>query len=108
MIKLNEEWLTEVGLAALPAEHGTAFLRHTYETLEMRVGMALADRMPNEQLDEFEVFIDANDEPGALAWLEGNFPDYGDVVRRHFAALSEEVRAEAPRLLATLQVKQAS
>ena len=45
-------------------------LAHIYETLEMRVGMRLAEQMTNEQLDEFERFIDANDEAGALKWLE--------------------------------------
>jgi hypothetical protein len=74
-------------------------LGHIYETLEMRVGMKLAEQMTNEQLDEFEGFIDRNDEPGALKWLETNFPHYKDVVAQELEKLKGEVKAAAPQIL---------
>ncbi len=62
MFKLDNTLLEELGLAALPPEEKNRMLSHIYETLEMRVGMKLAEQMTNEQLDEFEAFIDKNDE----------------------------------------------
>ena len=103
MIKLDDNLLTELGLQALPAEDKKALLKHIYETLEMRVGTTLARQMTDSQLDEFESFINANDEAGALHWLETNFPNYKDVVAHEFAQLKNEVHQAAPHILANAQ-----
>lgn len=100
MFKLDNNLLEELGLGALPAEEKTKMLNHIYETLEMRVGMKLAERMTNQQLDEFESFIDRNDEPGALKWLETNFPDYKQVVADELEKLKAEIRQNAQAILA--------
>ncbi|HSW99739.1 MAG TPA: DUF5663 domain-containing protein [Patescibacteria group bacterium] len=100
MIKLDDDLLQELGLAALPAEEKKKLLAHIYETLEMRVGMKLAERMSDAQLAEFEQFIDRNDEAGALHWLESNFPNYKDVVASEFETLKKEISQVAPQILA--------
>ncbi len=101
MIKLNDDLLQELGLGALPPEEKKKLLAHIYETLEMRVGMKLAEQMTDAQLDEFEQFITRNDEAGALAWLEANFPNYKDVVAAEFEKLKSEIRQVAPQILAS-------
>lgn len=100
MIKLDDDLLQELGLAGLPAEEKKKLLAHIYETLEMRVGMKLAEQMTDAQLTEFEQFIDRNDEGGALKWLETNFPNYKDVVASEFERLKGEIRQVAPQILA--------
>jgi predicted RNA-binding Zn ribbon-like protein len=100
MFKLDDNFLQELGLGGLPAEEKKAMLNHIYETLEMRVGMKLAEQMTNDQLDEFEGFIDRNDEPGALKWLESNFPNYKQVVADELEKLKAEISASAPQILA--------
>ncbi|MBP9738644.1 hypothetical protein KBD20_03075 [Candidatus Saccharibacteria bacterium] len=60
MIRIDDTLLEELGLMALPKEERDALLRQIYETLEMRVGMKLAERMNDQQLDEFERFIDGD------------------------------------------------
>lgn len=100
MFKLDNTLLEELGLGALPAEEKNKMLGHIYETLEMRVGMKLAEQMTNEQLDEFEGFIDKNDEPGALTWLETNFPGYKQVVSEELEKLKSEIKMTAPQILA--------
>jgi hypothetical protein len=100
MIKLDDDLLQELGLAALPPEEKKKLLAHIYETLEMRVGMKLAEQMTDAQLAEFEQFIDRNDEAGALKWLESNFPNYKDVVASEFERLKGEIRQVAPQILA--------
>jgi hypothetical protein len=101
MIKLDDDLLQELGLAALPAEEKKKLLAHIYETLEMRVGMKLAEQMTDAQLSEFEQFIDRNDEAGALKWLETNFPNYKDVVAAEFERLKGEITQVAPQILAS-------
>jgi len=100
MIKLDDNLLTELGLQSLPAEEKRALLRQIYETLEMRVGTTLARQMTDAQLDEFESFINNNDEAGALRWLESNFPNYKDVVSQEFEVLKGEVMQAAPQIVA--------
>jgi predicted RNA-binding Zn ribbon-like protein len=106
MFKLDDNLLRELGLGDLPTEEKNKMLAHIYETLEMRVGMKLAEQMTNEQLDEFEKFIDSNDEAGALKWLETNFPNYKQVVADELEALKGEVKASAPQILAATQPPQ--
>jgi len=108
MFKLDDNLLRELGLGALPPAEKNRMLAHIYETLEMRVGMRLAEQMTNEQLDEFERFIDANDEAGALKWLETNFPNYKDVVADELEKLKTEIKAAAPQIVAASQQAQAA
>lgn len=108
MIKLDDDLLQELGLAALPPEEKKKLLAHIYETLEMRVGMKLAEQMSDAQLTEFEQFIDKNDEGGALKWLESNFPNYKDVVAAEFERLKTEIRQVAPQILVASQQGQST
>ena len=77
MFKLDDKFLEEIGLGALPAEQKQAFLQHIYSELEMRVGEKLTDGMEDELLDEFGNFVDQN-EDGMKKWFEENLPDYAD------------------------------
>jgi hypothetical protein len=99
-ISLNAELLDELGLGALPAADKDLILGHIYGTLEMRVGATLAERMTDDQLDEFEALIQSNDEDGALAWLSGNFPDYKQVVACVFDELKAEIAEVAQQIVA--------
>ena len=102
-LKIDDSLLQELGLGTLPQPDKTSLLKHIYETLEMRVGMRLADQMTNQQLDEFERFFNAQDDAGAFHWLETNFPNYKDIVADEFEKLKKEVAATAPQILASVQ-----
>lgn len=98
-IKLDVGTLRDMGLADLPETRHSNIFRMLYDELEMRVGTALAEQMSDVQLEEFEAFIDANDETGGLRWLQQNFPAYRETVRNEFAKLSAEVRGIANAIL---------
>lgn len=100
MFKLDDNLLKELGLGTLPADEKNKMLKHIYETLEMRVGMKLAEQMSNEQLDEFESYVNKNDEAGALKWLGTNFPGYKQVVADELEALKAEIKKTAPQIIA--------
>lgn len=103
LVRLDGAWLADAGLETLPPAIANDLLQHAYETLELRVGMVLAERFTDEQLDEFEVFLDAGDASGALAWLKANHPDYQQVVHAEVARLTAELREAAHRLLAAVE-----
>ncbi|HSX31321.1 MAG TPA: DUF5663 domain-containing protein [Candidatus Saccharimonadales bacterium] len=102
MLKLDNTLLDELGLGSLPEDQKRAMLQHIYETLELRVGTNLANQMSDQQLDEFEKFIDDGGDANqaqALQWLETNLPNYKQVVNEVFEALKLEIKAMAPQLL---------
>lgn len=103
MLKIDNNLLVELGLSGLPDAEKNSFLKHIYETLEMRVGIRLADQMTNQQLDEFEQYFEAKDDAGAFKWLETNFPNYKDIVQEEFDKLKAEVAQSAPQILAASQ-----
>jgi hypothetical protein len=103
MFKLDNNFLSSLGLGSLPVDEKNKLLQAIYERLEMNVGMRLAERMTDSQLDEFESFIDNNDEAGALRWLETNFPDYKQVVAEELEKLKKEISQAAPQILAAAQ-----
>lgn len=100
MLKLDDNLLQQVGLGSLAPDDKKSMLKHIYEQLEMRVGMRLAEQMSDAQLDEFEKFVQAQDDNGAFHWLETNFPNYKDVVADEFEKLKGEVQQAAPQILA--------
>ena len=99
MFQLDDNLLKDLGLGELPAAEKNKMLAHIYETLELRVGMKLAEQMSDAQLDEFEGFIDRNDEAGAIKWLETNFPDYKQVVADELDKLKAEIKQQAPAIM---------
>lgn len=103
MFKLDNNFLSSLGLGSLPVDEKNKLLQAIYERLEMNVGMRLAEKMTDSQLDEFEGFIDRNDEAGALRWLETNFPNYKQVVAEELEKLKSEIAQAAPQILAAAQ-----
>lgn len=75
MFKLDEQFLKDLGLDQLPEDQKQAFLDHIYSELELRVGVRLSDGLSDEQLKEFESFVDRNDEK-VHQWVTANTPDY--------------------------------
>ncbi len=105
MLKIDNNLLNDLGLAGLPDVEKNSLLKHIYETLEMRVGMRLADQMTNQQLDEFEQYFEAKDDAGAFKWLESNFPNYKDIVQEEFDKLKSEIQQSAEQILLASQAQ---
>lgn len=106
MLKIDNNLLDTIGLGGLPQDEKARMLRHIYETLEMRVGMTLAAQMTDAQLDEFEELANANDDAGALKWLETNFPDYKKVVEAELVKLTEEIKVDSAKIIEALEAEQ--
>ncbi len=103
MLKIDNNLLQDLGLGGLPDAEKNSLLKHIYETLEMRVGMRLADQMTNQQLDEFEQYFEAKDDAGAFKWLEANFPNYKDIVQEEFDKLKSEIQQSSAQIMAASQ-----
>jgi hypothetical protein len=109
MLSIDDNMLVELGLGSLPADERRSLLAHLVETLELRVGMKLAQSLSDKQLDEFEALLPtqkdsdearAAKEKDALRWLETHFPNYREVVQQELETLKSEVRRDVPKILA--------
>lgn len=75
MFQLDDKFLQELGLDQLPEDQKQAFLEHIYSQLELRVGTRLSEGLSDEQLAQFESFVDRDDEK-VRSWIATNAPDY--------------------------------
>ena len=75
MFQLDDKFLTDIGLGDLPEDQRKAFLQHIYDELELRVGTKLSEGMSEQQMSEFESFVD-RDEEKVRGWFAVNMPDY--------------------------------
>lgn len=99
MFQLDDDFLSNLGLANMPTEEKQAFLAHLYEELELRVGTELSKGLSDTQLEEFEKLIEQGSQDTALGWLEQNCPNYKEVVTAELEKLKQEIIAGKDRLL---------
>lgn len=76
MFQLDDQFLSDIGLADLPEDQKKPFLQHVYDQLEYRVGVRLSEGMSDAQLEEFEAIIDKKPEV-IDAWVTQFAPGYG-------------------------------
>lgn len=89
MFQLDDNFLTDLGLGSLPEDQKKAFLQHIYEQLELSVGTKLSEGLSEQQMQEFESFVD-RDEQKVRAWFAANMPNYAD------AADYQQLKGAAP------------
>lgn len=99
MIALDNNLLKQMGLDSLSEDDKKSLLKQMRESLELKVGTQLAERLSETQLDEFGALADKDDADGALKWLQTNCPDYQQVVAREFENLKTEISKTAPQIL---------
>lgn len=75
MFQLDDKFLQDIGLGDLPEDQRKAFLQHIYDELELRVGTKLSEGMSEQQMSEFEAFVD-RDEDKVRGWFATNMADY--------------------------------
>ena len=96
MFQLDDKFLEDVGLGGLPEEQKKAFLDYFREQLELRVGTRLSEGLSDAQLDEFESFID-RDEEKVNTWLANNVPNFQE--DQVWQQLKSGAPAEVPELV---------
>lgn len=96
MIRVDEAFMNEVGLAEMAEPEKQAFMEEAEAELELRVGEAMAERLSKDEVDEFSKIAE---DDAALVWLNAKVPDFRDLVRETFRQFKEEIRAERAQIL---------
>lgn len=92
MIRVDEEFMLEVGLSDMSPKEKAGFMQDAEEELEVRIGRRIGSEMTDEQLLEFESLTDM---VMAAEWLEQNVPDYREITQKVFDDFKAEIKAEA-------------
>lgn len=95
-MEINEGFLREVGLSAMPEEQKQAFLAYAQEELEVRVGEEIAAGMTEEKMREFE---EAKTDEETEKWLNENKPNYREIVDQTIADFKEEITRNRDKIL---------
>jgi hypothetical protein len=87
--------IEELGLQNLSEEQQALQLQKFYQTLQKKVGMALEDKLSDEQLVEFEKVSGSGDNTATADWLRRAIPDYDQVVVSETADLKQSIKQAA-------------
>ena len=74
MIKVDDKFLEDVGLGSLSGDRKEAFIAHTQEELEMRVGEKMSETLTLTQLEEFDRLV--NNDRGTMIKILSRIGDY--------------------------------
>ena len=97
MFQLDDQFLQDVGLGDLPEDQRQAFLQHIYSELELRVGTKLSVGLSDDQMGEFEAFIDRDAET-VEQWFSAHLPNYEE--QQDY----QQLKAGAPESASALDV----
>jgi hypothetical protein len=87
----NDQIIKDLGIENLPKEQQDAILLRVAKTLDLRIGMALADNLSDDKLAEFQALTEKGNEAEIRAWLEANYPNYHNVAAEELAKLKTEI-----------------
>ena len=93
---LDEQFLQEMGLSAMPEDEKQKFLDYIQKELEVRVGERISRGLTEAQLNEFDAIVDQAE---ATKWLEKNRPDYREIIARTIEEMKSEIRANRDKLI---------
>ncbi len=96
MFQLDNKFLEDIGLGDLPEDDKKSLLLELYRELELRVGTELSKGLSEQQMREFEAFVD-RDEPKVRAWFDKNLPNYHQA--KDFVQLQANAPAEVEEIV---------
>lgn len=95
-MRIDEQFMEEVGLGAMSPDEKQAFMQHAEEELEVRVGQAVGAELTDAQIDEFDGIADLNQ---AAEWLNQNVPNFRETAEHVFRNFKQELIAERNSIL---------
>ena len=95
-MKLDENFLREVGLLMMSEEKKEAFLRYVEEEIEVRVGEEISEGVSEEELAEF-LAMETKEE--AREWLKVHKPNFEEIIDKVVEEMKEEIRGNRERIL---------
>lgn len=94
---ISEEYIIdELGLRSAPENVRQAALALVYDTFNKRAFMTLADKLTDEQRQEFDSMSNKSDDE-LMTWVEANIPNSKDVIASEMKLLLEDIKKVFPK-----------
>jgi hypothetical protein len=88
---VDDEFLKEMGLDGLDEEDKQTALANILFTLNLNVGMRVADQLTEEQLEEFDrLSRPGADEEKLAYWIALNVPNHADLIEEEALKMRDE------------------
>lgn len=91
MTYTKEQLIAEIGLQNMPSDVQDKMVETIYQTLNMRVGMALSDKLTDEQLDHLTELSKKGDDE-VSQWIEQTVPEYSTVIESEMQTIIDEIK----------------
>lgn len=88
MIRVDDDFMAEVGLDGMPEAEKQAFMEYAEEELEVRVGQEISLGLTDQQLEDFSLITE---ERQAADWLANNVPNFREVAEKVFGGFKQEI-----------------
>ena len=89
----DDQFLGAMGLEGLSDEEKQKALSDILYTLNFNVGMRVADSLNEQQLDDFEKFMNGDYKEEELAeWLQSNVPDYNKLIQEEAETMRDRTK----------------
>lgn len=95
-MRVDDQFMEDVGLGAMPADEKRAFMQHAEEELEVRVGRGIGTNLSAEQLNQFDQITDLEK---ITEWLGQNVPNFREMVSQIYQDFKQEIAAERQNIL---------
>lgn len=95
-MRVDDQFMTEVGLGEMPQAEKEAFMKHAEEELEIRVGQGVGAQLTDALMDEFDQLTDLDQ---AATWLEQHVPNYREITEQIYQNFKQEILAERQAIL---------
>lgn len=100
MIKIDSDFLEQVGLGSLSDDEKNDAIEQIIATLQERVGDRAIDVLIDEQVDVLEdKFVNGTVEENS-EWLQKNVPNYQGIVNEELEKIKNEVKSQGISVLA--------
>lgn len=96
---VDDQFLTAMGLDGLEGEEKQAALNDILTTLNLQIGMRVADILTDEQAQRFEQLSDDSTPEQIAAWLRQNIPNYDQIAEEEAQKLRGDVQATVNRVM---------
>lgn len=91
-ITLDDQTLKELGLDGFSETEKNAILKRIYESLELRIGSRIAQKVSEEELKKFTEMTEQGKDEEAAQWLKEQVPEYQDIANEELDKIKQEIK----------------
>lgn len=98
-VKLDDKLLEELGLDKFEEDEKNKILKKIYESLELRIGSRIAQKVSEEELKEFAEMTQSSQDQEAARWLKEKVPDYQQIAAEELENIKAEIKETSRKIM---------